>query len=96
MERGENPVPRATVDIDPLSWVGQERARRAGLAVLVWGNDHQKRMLRHGDKGFKKYIERGLEAPCYGPRAARASVLEPYTAYLTERVAAFPAVFIIT
>ena len=38
-------------------------------------------------KTVKKYIERGLEVPRYGPRA---SVLEPYTAYLTERVTAFP------
>jgi len=41
-------------------------------------------------KTVKKYIERGLEALCYGPRAARDSVLEPYRAYLTERVGAFP------
>ena len=41
-------------------------------------------------KTVRKYIERGLEAPRYGPRAARTSVLEPYTAYLTERVTAFP------
>ncbi|MBQ08109.1 MAG: hypothetical protein CMN11_16490 [Roseobacter sp.] len=41
-------------------------------------------------KTVKKYIERGLEVPRYGPRASRGSLLDPYTAYLTERVAAFP------
>ena len=38
----------------------------------------------------KKYIERGLVAPVYGPRAPGVGLLDPYAAYLTERVASFP------
>ncbi|MQT13082.1 IS21 family transposase [Segnochrobactrum spirostomi] len=38
----------------------------------------------------RKYIERGLEAPAYGPRKPRQTVLDPFTAYLRERVAAYP------
>ena len=38
----------------------------------------------------KKYIERGLEVPHYGPRASRGSLLYLHRVYLTERVAAFP------
>ena len=73
--------------------------RVQGIKEIVLINDlHQQglsisaiaRKVGCDRKTVKKYIERGLEAPRYGPRAARASVLEPYTAYLTERVAAFP------
>ena len=41
-------------------------------------------------KTIRKYIERGLEAPAYGPRKSRSTVIDPFTAYLRERVAAFP------
>lgn len=41
-------------------------------------------------KTIRKYIERGLEAPAYGPRKPRATVIDPFTAYLRERVAAYP------
>ena len=41
-------------------------------------------------KTIRRYIERGLEAPSYGPRKPRQTVLDPFTAYLRERVAAFP------
>ena len=42
-------------------------------------------------KTIRKYIERGLEAPAYGPRsAAGGRALAPYVDYLRERVAAFP------
>jgi len=41
-------------------------------------------------KTVRKYIERGLKAPAYGPRSPRATVLDPFTAYLRERVAAYP------
>jgi len=73
--------------------------RRQGIKEIVLINDlHQQglsisaiaRKVGCDLKTVKKYIERGLEAPRYGPRAARVSVLEPYTAYLTERVATFP------
>lgn len=41
-------------------------------------------------KTVRKYLDRGLEAPVYGPRQPRARVIEPYERYLQERVQAFP------
>src|SRR5262245_25866946 len=42
-------------------------------------------------KTLRKYIERRLEPPAYGPRrAGRPSKLAPYLDYLRERVTAFP------
>ena len=41
-------------------------------------------------KTVRKYIKRGLEAPAYGPRKPRQTVLDPFTGYLRERVSAFP------
>ncbi|AWI62140.1 hypothetical protein AB395_00004616 (plasmid) [Sinorhizobium fredii CCBAU 45436] len=41
-------------------------------------------------KTVRKYIARGLEAPAYGPRRPRATVIDPFAAYLRERVAAYP------
>ena len=41
-------------------------------------------------KTIRRYIERGLDAPSYGPRKPRQTVLDPFTVYLRERVAAFP------
>jgi len=41
-------------------------------------------------KTVRKYIERGLEAPVYGPRKPRATVVDPFAAYLRERVQAYP------
>ena len=73
--------------------------RVQGIREIVLINDlHQQglsisaiaRKVGCDRKTVKKYIERGLEAPCYGPRAARSTVLDAYAAYLTERVAAFP------
>jgi transposase len=37
-----------------------------------------------------KYVKRGLEPPCYGPRIPRPTVITPVEAYLRERLAAFP------
>lgn len=42
-------------------------------------------------KTVRKYIERGLETPVYGPRQPRQTVIDPFTAYLRERVANYPA-----
>ena len=36
-----------------------------------------------------KYVRRGLEPPCYGPRNPRPTVITPIEAYLRERIAAF-------
>jgi transposase len=41
-------------------------------------------------KTVRKYIERGLEAPIYGPRKPRETVIDPFTAYLRDRVARYP------
>ena len=41
-------------------------------------------------KTVRKYIGRGLEAPVYGPRQPRERLLEPFEAYLRERISAFP------
>lgn len=42
-------------------------------------------------KTIRKYIERGIEAPVYGPRqVGRPSKIAPYLDYLRERVSAFP------
>src|SRR3954454_12376566 len=41
-------------------------------------------------KTVRKYIERGLEPPMYGPRPLRASKITPFSRYLHERLAAFP------
>lgn len=41
-------------------------------------------------KTVRKYLERGLEAPVYGPRQPRERIVEPYERYLRERVLAFP------
>lgn len=42
-------------------------------------------------KTVRKYVERGLEPPAYGPRKPRPRRLQPFEAYLRERVAAYPA-----
>ncbi|MBB4403159.1 transposase [Agrobacterium tumefaciens] len=39
-------------------------------------------------KTVRKYIERGLEVPAYGPRKPRATVIDPFASYLRERVPA--------
>ena len=41
-------------------------------------------------KTVRKYIERGLEPPSYGPRQPRPRRREPFEAYLRQRVAAYP------
>jgi transposase len=42
-------------------------------------------------KTVRKYIERGLEPPVYGPRKPRARRLSSFEPYLRERVTAYPA-----
>ncbi|MFT8247375.1 IS21 family transposase [Roseomonas sp. BN140053] len=41
-------------------------------------------------KTVRKYVERGLEPPVYGPRQPRGTLLDPFSRYLRERIAAFP------
>ena len=58
---------------------------RQGLSVSAIA-----RQLERDRKTIRKYIERGLEAPAYGPRQPRPSVVTPFAPYLRERIAAFP------
>jgi transposase len=48
------------------------------------------RQLERDRKTVRKYIERGLEAPAYGPREPRPTVVTPFAPYLRERIATFP------
>ena len=41
-------------------------------------------------KTVRKIIASGLEPPVYGPRPPRATRLQPFEAYLRERLAAVP------
>jgi transposase len=41
-------------------------------------------------KTVRKYIERGMEAPVYGPRQPRHTVIDPFAGYLRGRVSAYP------
>jgi transposase len=44
----------------------------------------------HDRKTVRKYIRQGLVAPKYKRRVRRATVVEPFTAYLRERLGAWP------
>ena len=41
-------------------------------------------------KTVRRYIERGLEPPRYGPRKPRPRLLDPFAGYLRERVTDWP------
>jgi transposase len=41
-------------------------------------------------KTVRKYVRAGLEAPSYGPRRRRPTLLDAFHGYLRERVAAYP------
>ena len=43
-------------------------------------------------KTVPKYVKQGLRAPRYGPRAPRPQLLDPYRAYVRERVEAYPRI----
>lgn len=59
---------------------------RQGLSITAIA-----RRTGRDPKTVRKYIERGLEPPAYGPRqVGRPSKLAPYLDYLRERMAAFP------
>lgn len=49
------------------------------------------RGMGRDSKTVRKYIERGIEAPVYGPRSVgRPSKLAPFMEFLLERIVAFP------
>ncbi|MBA2626491.1 MAG: IS21 family transposase [Gemmatimonadales bacterium] len=59
---------------------------RQGLSVTAIA-----RRTGRDPKTVRKYIERGLELPAYGPRqVGRPNKLAPYLDYLRQRVTAFP------
>jgi transposase len=59
---------------------------RQGLSVTAIA-----RRTGRDAKTVRKYIERGIEAPVYGPRSVgRPSKLAPFLEFLRERVIAFP------
>jgi transposase len=59
---------------------------RQGLSITAIA-----RRTGRDPKTIRKYTERGLEPPVYGPRrVGRPNKLAPYLDYLRERVAAFP------
>jgi transposase len=59
---------------------------REGLSITAIA-----RRTGRDPKTVRKYIERGIEPPAYGPRqVGRPSKLGPYLDYLRERVVAFP------
>jgi len=41
-------------------------------------------------KTVRKYLERGLDMPVYGPRAPRDRLIDPFEGFLRDRVLAFP------
>lgn len=59
---------------------------RQGLSITAIA-----RRTGRDPKTVRKYIERGLEPPAYGPRrAGRPNKIAPYLDYLRERVTSFP------
>ena len=59
---------------------------RHGLSVTAIA-----RRTGRDPKTVRKYVERGIEAPLYGPRSVgRPSKLAPFMEFLRERVVAFP------
>jgi transposase len=59
---------------------------RQGLSVTAIA-----RRTGRDPKTVRKYVERGIEAPVYGPRSVgRPSKLAPFMGFLRERLTAFP------
>lgn len=59
--------------------------KRQGLTVAAIA-----RKVGLDRKTVRKYLERGLEAPAYGPREPRPRLVGPYEDYLRERITSFP------
>lgn len=58
---------------------------RQGLKVAVIA-----RQVGVDRKTVRKYIARGLEPPCYGPRLPRARTIDEHVAYLRARLEQYP------
>ncbi len=59
--------------------------QRQGLSISAIA-----RATGHDRKTIRKHLDRGLEAPVYGPRGQRPRLLEPFEDYLGERVRGHP------
>ena len=59
--------------------------RRKGLTIAEIA-----RQNRRDRKTVRKYLERGVEQPKYGPRALRARKIDPYIDYIRTRLKACP------
>ena len=59
--------------------------KRQGLSVSAIA-----RATGFDRKTIRKYLDRGLETPVYGPRDPRPRLLDPYEDYLREKVQACP------
>src|SRR5919202_5941071 len=88
---GRPPTPRCR----PASW--EEAVVTLGELVMILDLARQgltvaaiARRTGHDRKTVRKYIARGLEPPAYKARGASPSLLQPFEAYLRERVARFP------
>src|SRR6266508_1896284 len=58
---------------------------RQGLSIAAIARETGK-----DAKTIRRYIAHGLEPPVYGPRPPQVCRLDPYKAYLQERIAAYP------
>ena len=58
---------------------------RQGLSVAAIARETGK-----DAKTIRRYIGHGLEPPVYRPRSPQACRLDPYKAYLQERITAYP------
>jgi len=59
--------------------------KRQGLSISAIA-----RKLGTDRKTIRKYLNAGLEAPTYGPRTARARLIDPFCDYLRQRVVQYP------
>ncbi len=59
--------------------------RREGMSISAIA-----RRVGLDRKTVRRYIDRGLEPPAYGPRERRETKVKPFERYIGERLAAFP------
>jgi transposase len=94
---GRAPGSRAAPSDDPFRRAEGATVIQLGELVMILDLHRQglsvsaiARRVGIDRKTVRKYIERGLEPPRYGPRQPRGRRLEPFEAYLRQRVAAYP------
>ena len=84
-------------DSSPVKGTGGDSVIRLGELVVILDLFRQgmtvsaiSRQLGVDRKTVRKYLERGLETPTYGPRLPRPRLLDRFIPYLHERVTAYP------